>query len=55
MLDKAIIIQKANLLLAELRTTWDSVIYERNFKQCCFKFLEGLLSKTQIKQNQFLE
>ena len=51
MLDKAIISQKANQLLAELRGNPDWAIEERNFKQGYFKALEWVLSETGIKQN----
>jgi hypothetical protein len=51
MLDKAIIAQKADQLLAELRANPDWAIDERNFKQGYFKALEWVLSETGIKQN----
>ncbi len=51
MLDKATIAQKADQLLAELRTNPDWAIDERNFKQGYFKALEWVLSETGIKQN----
>lgn len=51
MLDKAVISQKANQLLAELRVNSDWAIDERNFKQGYFKALEWILSETGIKQN----
>ena len=50
MLDKAIITQKANELLAELRGNPDWAIDEKNFKQGYFKALECVLSDTGIKQ-----
>ncbi len=50
MLDKAIITQKANELLAELRANPDWAIDEKNFKQGYFKALERALSDTGIKQ-----
>jgi len=40
MLDKAIITEKTNQLLAELRGSPDWVIDEKNFKQCYLKALE---------------
>jgi len=40
MLDEAIITQKANQLLAELRANPDWAIDEKNFKQGYFKALE---------------
>ena len=45
MLDEAIIIQKANQLLAELRANPDWAIDEKNFKQGYFKALEWVLSE----------
>ena len=50
MLDKAIITQKANQLLAELRVNLDWAIDEKNFKQDYLKALEWVLSDTGIKQ-----
>ena len=50
MLDKAIITQKANQLLAELRVNPDWTIDEKNFKQDYLKALEWVLSDTGIKQ-----
>ncbi len=50
MLDEAIITQKANQLLAELRASPDWAIDEKNFKQGYFKALEWVLQDTGIKQ-----
>ena len=48
MLDEAIITQKANQLLNELRTKSDMDIDERDFKQGYFKALEWVLQDTGI-------
>ncbi len=48
MIDKAIIKQKANQLLAELRANPDCAIDEKNFKQGYFKALEWVLQDTGI-------
>jgi hypothetical protein len=50
MLDKVIITEKANQLLAELRENPDWAIDEKNFKQGYLKALEWVLSDTGIKQ-----
>ena len=50
MLEKSIIIQKANQLLAELRANPDGAIDEKKFKQGYLKALEWVLSDTGIKQ-----
>ena len=50
MLDKMIITQKANQLLAELRANPDWAIDEKNFKQGYFKALEWVLQDTGIIQ-----
>ena len=50
MLDKAIITEKVNQLLAELRGNPDWAIDEKNFKQGYLKALEWILSDTGIKQ-----
>jgi len=50
MLDEAIITQKANQLLAELRANPDWAIDGKNFKQGYFKALEWVLQDTRIIQ-----
>ena len=50
MLEKSIITQKANQLLAELRANPDWAIDEKNFKQGYLTALEWVLSDTGIKQ-----
>ena len=53
MLDKSIITQKANQLLAELRANPDWAIDEKNFKQGYFKALEWVLQDTGIIERWF--
>lgn len=48
MLDKAVITQKANQLLGELRSDPDWSIDEKNFKQGYLKALEWVLQDTGI-------
>ena len=45
MLDETIITQKANQLLAELRSNPDWAIDEKNFKQGYFKALEWVFTR----------